>query len=176
MEIQKFLDLSVGNWFCQRTSYLLNPETAENSKSELQITSLDLEHPEVVKLCEEHNINPQQAHGGIKSAWDNSVDWGKPKAQGFSILIVIADSEQTQQGKILQTTNLRQEPSFSGSYIIGNDEAITLSVVTPEMTFKERIWFPSENLRLRTSVIESQEGWIKTSFYSEIRKLSAAKA
>ena len=170
MQIQEFLNLSIGKWFCQRTSYLLNPEQAENSKSEITISELNSEHPEVVRLCQKHDLNPQQAYGGIKSAWDNSVDWGKPKANGFSVLVVIPDGEESKTGKALQQTN--QQSSLEGSYIIGNDDALTLMVETPDLVIKERIWFPSDNLRMRTCIIQSQQGWSKTSFYSEIRKLA----
>jgi phycoerythrin-associated linker protein len=170
MQIQEFLNLSIGKWFCQRTSYLLNPEQAENSKSEITISELNSEHPEVVRLCQKHDLNPQQAYGGIKAAWDNSVDWGKPKANGFSVLVVIPDGEESKTGKALQQTN--QQSSLEGSYIIGNDDALTLMVETPDLVIKERIWFPSDNLRMRTCIIQSQQGWSKTSFYSEIRKLA----
>lgn len=171
MQIQEFLQLSSGKWFSQRTSYQLNPEKAENSKSEITINQLELQDPYLLTLCEEHRIDTQAVLGGIKSAWDNSVDWGKPKAQGFSVLVVIPDTPEN-LGKILQKTNLSDQPSLSGYYTIGNDEALTMIIETPDLIIKERLWFPSENLRLRTCIIQSQQGWTQTSFYSEIRKLS----
>ncbi|MGH8000877.1 MAG: phycobiliprotein lyase, partial [Brasilonema sp.] len=57
MEIKNFLELSVGKWFTQRTSYHLAQQTAENSKSEIIIEWLPQEHPEVVKLCQQYQIN-----------------------------------------------------------------------------------------------------------------------
>ncbi|ELR97323.1 phycobiliprotein lyase [Gloeocapsa sp. PCC 73106] len=172
MEIQEFLDLSVGNWFCQRTTYLLNPEKAENSKSEMTITPLDSAHPDSVRLRQEHHLDTNQTLVGIKSAWNNSVDWGKPKIEGSSLLVVVPDQQHPHTGKLLQSTNLKDQPSLLGNYLIGKDDALTLTVTTPEMTISERIWFPSANFRLRTSFIEAKAGWIKTSFYSEIRKMS----
>lgn len=174
MQIQEFLNLSLGKWFSQRTSYLINPEKADNSKSEITISELNSEHPDLVTLCEKHQIKPQQTYSGIKSAWDNSVDWGKSKEQGFSILVIIPDSAESNTGKILQSTNLKTQPSLSGNYIVGNDDALTLTVETPTLTIKERLWFPSDNLRMRTCLIESHQGWSKTSFYSEIRKLASS--
>ncbi len=174
MQIQEFLNLSLGKWFSQRTSYLINPDKAENSKSEITISELNSEHPELVTLCQEHQIQPQQFYLGIKSVWDNSVDWGKPKAQGYSLLVVIPDSEESNTGKILQSTNINQQDSLTGSYLLGSDDALTLKVEKPELKITERLWFPSENLRMRTCLIQSNQGWSKTSFYSEIRKLAKA--
>lgn len=172
MQIQEFLNLSLGKWFSQRTSYLINPEKAENSKSEITISELNAEHPELVNLCQQHQIEPQANYFGIKSVWDNSVDWGKTKEQGFSILVIIPDAATTTTGKILQSSDKKTQSSFLGNYVLGNDDALTLSVETPNLTIKERLWFPSENLRMRTCWIQSQQGWSKTSFYSEIRKLA----
>lgn len=174
MQIQEFLNLSLGKWFSQRTSYLINPDKAENSKSEITISELNSEYPELVTLCQEHQIQPQQFYLGIKSVWDNSVDWGQPKAQGYSVLVVIPDGEELSTGKILQSTNINKQDSLTGSYLIGNDDALTLRVEKPGLTITERLWFPSDNLRMRTCLIQSNQGWSKTSFYSEIRKLANA--
>lgn len=173
MEIREFLELCAGNWFCQRTSYLLNPEKTENSKSEITITLLESKDTQILKVCEEHSLDASLSVGGIRSDWNNSVDWGKPKQTGFSLIIPIP--ETTYQGRLLQTSSISQQKKVQGKYSIGEDEAVTLVTELPEITIKERVWFASPNLRLRTSLIESQQGWTKTSFYSEIRKVTASK-
>lgn len=174
MEIREFLEQSVGSWFCQRTSYIINPEKSDSSKAENVVTFLDLENPQLVELCSEYNLDSNLSIGGLKSEWDNSVDWGKPQEKGTAVIVVFPDPQQPYQGKIVQTSNSDQWKSLQGKYIIGNDQALTLKVELPKMTITERIWFASDNLRLRASIIESSQGWTKTSFYSEIRKVTSA--
>ncbi|MGK7873556.1 MAG: phycobiliprotein lyase [Xenococcaceae cyanobacterium] len=171
MEIKEFLELSAGKWFSQRTSYHLDREKAENSKSEIIIEMLSPDHPEVVKLCEQHKINPSFTLGGTKASWDNSVDWGKAKQKGSTMIILVPDADNHQIGKLLRTMGNPKTTLIAGRYIMGNDEALTLIVEEGRTYSKERLWFASPNLRLRTSLLKHSGGFSTTSFYSEIRRV-----
>jgi hypothetical protein len=167
MEIKDFLELCAGNWFSQRTSYHLEQQQAENSKSELTIELLSPDRPEVSQLCQQFRIDPRASLGGTKVSWDNSVDWGKTKQKGYSILVLIPDPENLQIGQLLQSFKTPQK----GRYILGNDEALTLIVEGDNIYTEERLWFASPNLRLRTTLIRHSPGFNQTAFYSEIRKI-----
>ncbi len=171
MDIKEFLELSTGNWFSQRTSYNLEREKFENNKSEITIEMLSQDHPEVVKLCEQHKINPNVSLGGIKASWDNSVDWGKAKQKGSTLVIPIPDADRPQVGKLLQAMGNLQKTLIAGRYIMGDDRALTLIVEQGITYSEERLWFASPNLRLRTSIVKHAGGFSTTSFYSEIRKV-----
>ena len=43
------------------------------------------------------------------------------------------------------------------------------------MQAEERQWFASDNFKMRTTVVQYQDGTKKTSFYSEIRKAPPQK-
>lgn len=168
MEIREFLELSEGKWFSQRTTYHLTQEQGESTKAELSIERLLADSPEVVKLCQQYQIDPSLAWGGTKISWDNSVDWGKPKQIGSSLLVFLRDRENNQIGQFLRSGG---ELKSIGRYIIGNDRALTL-IVEDESTYaEERQWFASPNLRLRTTIVKNTDGFTQTSFYSEIRRM-----
>ena len=161
MEIQEFIELWAGLWFAQRTSYQLNEQTIDNSKAELTVVSLEIEHPEVVKLCQQYQVEPSLSQGGIKVSWDNKIDWGKSQQVGSNSLVFL------KTGEFLH-------PSFRGNYSLGSDEALTLSVVSQDFSSNERIYFASDNLKLRTVLTEYPDGRNETAFYTEIRKLTTS--
>lgn len=167
MEIKEFIELSVGQWFAQRTSYQLQAETADNSKSEITIEMLSRDNPELVKICQKHQIEPNLTLA-TKTSWDNSVDWGKPKETGFNLLILVPDTQNHQVGKLLTGNVVEQK---IGHYQMGEDEALTLIVEEGNNHTSERLWFASPNLRLRTSLLKNNNNFSSTAFYSEIRRV-----
>ena len=170
MDIKAFLNLCTGNWFSQRTNYNLSEEKTESSKADLSITMISSEESQIAQLCQQYRIDPQQSLGGLLYSWDNSVDWGKPKQQGSSLMVFVEDTEDTTKGKLITNATLKPDVKSVGTYILGQDEALTLTINTEDIHVEERLWFASENLRLRTNVIKNSTGITRTTFYSEIRK------
>ena len=126
MDIKEFLDRSAGKWFAQRTQYHLSEGKAENSKSEINIEMLSADCQEVVSICQQNQIEPRVTLGGQKISWDNSVDWGKTKQKGTTIIVFLPDGELLNAGKLLSTADKTQQQLIEGSYILAADEALTL--------------------------------------------------
>lgn len=159
MEIKEFLELWAGQWFAQRTSYQLHQAAIDNSKSEMTVAYLETAHPGVIKLCQRYEVESNLSLGAIQVHWDTSVDWGKSKQTGSNLLIFL------ETGEFLQTNH-------RGEYALGNDEALTLSIDSPELHCTERIWFASPNLKLRTVLTRYPDLRTQTAFYTEIRKMA----
>lgn len=173
MEIAEFLELCAGKWFSLRTSYHLDRAQVENSKSDLSVERLSQDCPEIIALCQQSNIDASEVLGGTKTLWDNSVDWGKPKQVGSAILILVPDRDRPQTGKLVHAVGTPAKTPISGRYNLGNDEALTFIVEEEKFYLEERLWYASPNLRMRTSLIKQANGFSKTAFYSEIRKMAA---
>lgn len=169
MTLEDFLEQSTGNWFAQRTRYFIEQEQFENSKSEITVERLSQDHPETIKLCQSYQIDCSRAIGGIKTNWDNSASGGA-KQKGFSLIVLVPATDSVNRGELLHITD--NSTSLAGNYIFGEDEALTLSLSQENTDFKERLWFASPNLRLRTSIIRHQGEVSNTSFYSEIRRVT----
>ncbi len=172
MDIKKFIDLCTGNWFSQRTNYQVETEKTQSNKADLSITLVGTDDSRIAQLCQENHIDPQLSLGGLQHSWDNSVDWGKPKQQGSSLIILIPDPDNPQTGKIISNA---ANQNLLGKYVLGNDSALTLIFATKDKSVEERIWFASDNLRLRTTVTKNEDGTMNTLFYSEIRKAAPNK-
>ena len=171
MDLKKFLDLSTGKWFSQRTNYLLNRDKAENSKADITIELISQNDSRVIKLCKDNQITPQLSMWATVQSWDNSVDWGKPKQLGTSAMVLIPEPENDRTGKLLR----QGHSNHRGHYILGSDNALTLIIETDDMYAEERQWFASNNLRLRIVTVKNSNGMKQTSFYSEIRKAPPKK-
>lgn len=167
MDIKEFIALCSGNWFSQRTNYQVETEKTQSNKADLSITLIPTDDSRISQLCLQNRLDPQLSLGGLAHSWDNSADWGKPKQSGSSLMILLQDQDNPQTGKIISHT---ANQNFLGKYILGNDLALTIIFETKERSVEERIWFASDNLRLRTTVTKNEDGSMSTFFYSEIRK------
>ncbi|PSF37873.1 phycobiliprotein lyase [Aphanothece hegewaldii CCALA 016] len=168
MDIKEIIELCSGKWFSQRTSF---QSKTESSKAEITVEFLASDHPEIVKLCEKSQIKPEMTLGGSKTSWDNSVDWGKPKQTGHTLIVWIPETNHTANGQILRYLSQGQIYT-KGQYSLGKDEALTLSIDETNRHSEERISFASPNLRLRTNIVKLSDGTSQMAFYSEIRKVS----
>ena len=172
MDIKKFIDLCTGRWFSQKTNYQVETEKTESSKADITVDFIANDDSRINQLCLANRIDPQISLGGLQNGWDSSVDWGKPKQQGSALIVIIPDPENPQTGRIISNA---ANQNLLGKYSLGNDSALTLMFETQGKSVEERIWFASDNLRLRTTVTKNEDGTMNTFFYSEIRKAPAKK-
>ncbi|MEB3178177.1 MAG: phycobiliprotein lyase [Nostocaceae cyanobacterium] len=161
MNIEEFFQLSAGKWFAHRTSHDLAGKPSPSSKSDIIIENLSLEHPEVVQLCQQHEIDPTLAACGAKVSWNDTTRLNQ-KNTGSTVLVLVPDSNNPLQGKFLRSKG-------DGSYRIGSDESLTLIADSEKIYTEERLWFASPNLRMRVSVVKHPDGLNVASFTSEIR-------
>ena len=171
MNPEKFLSQSAGRWFSQRTNYFLDQNQSASSKADITIEYLAADDAKVVELCQKHNLDSSLAIGGTVQSWDNSVDWGKDKQVGSATIILVKDADRDNTGKLIRP----QDGKVAGHYVLGEDEALTLTINNDEMEAEERQWFASENFKMRTTVVKFKDGTKQTSFYSEIRKAAPPK-
>ncbi len=166
MDLKKFLDLSEGRWFSQRTNYLLGGDKADNSKADITIEVMANDDSRAIELCQKHHLDPKLIIGGTVQSWDNSVDWGKDKQVGSATVVLVGNPDSDRTGKIIRP----QDTKVCGHYLLGADEALTLTIENDRMYAEERQWFASDNFKMRTTVVKYHDGRKQTSFYSEIRK------
>ncbi len=166
MNLQKFLNLSAGKWFSQRTNYFLDEHKSVSSKADITLEFIPPDDSRALELCQKHHLDSNLIVGGTVQSWDNSVDWGKAKQVGSTTIILVSEPENDRTGKFIRP----EDSQICGHYILGEDEALTLIIETDKMYAEERQWFASDNFRLRTTVVKYSDGKKQTSFYSEIRK------
>lgn len=174
MDIKTFLTQSEGQWFSQRTCYQATQEQPENSKANLTLELLTGEllsqDAAIAQLCQAYEIDfLTMPCFGIKTSWDTSVDFGKPKVMGSHAMAIVADAENPKTGRIFQVA--RDNNSLTkGVCTVIEDETLQLVMTEKNSRIEERIWFASEHLRLRMLLVGNEANIVQTCFYSEIRR------
>ncbi|MBE9179772.1 phycobiliprotein lyase [Oculatella sp. LEGE 06141] len=169
MDIVEFFQQSSGKWFSQRTSHHLAFKQSEGGKSDLRIEMLSKDDPEVIKLCQQYEVDPALALCGARVTWDGSMEWDEEKHAGSTVLVPIADPDKVNEGKLLREMGYAEKAPVAGRYVMSADESLTLITEYETMYSEERLWFASPNLRLRTSILKRFGGFSMASFCSEIR-------
>jgi CpeS-like protein len=175
MNVREFFELSAGKWFSQKTSQHLTLKQSEQGKSDLVIEILAPDNPQIRQLCQQADVEPNSIWGGIKYTWKGTISWdtqpqNSATPQGETIAIAIADSPAANTGKFFHTTTgSNVHPPQVVGYTFGDDDALTLVTKNEQIYSEERVWFESNNVRLRTTIVTQASGDSLASFYSEIR-------
>lgn len=171
MDIKEFFEQSAGKWFSQRTSHHLAFKQAEHGKLNIVVEMLPADAPDVVKLCQQYNVEPQNALCGARVTWNGTMEWDqdKEKQEGTTVLVPVPDPDKPNEGKLLREMGYAEKAPVAGRYIMGDDDALTLITDYETMYSEERLWFASPNLRLRSSILKRFGGFSMASFSSEIR-------
>ncbi len=178
MHIQEFLQQNTGRWMSQRTTHHLLPNQSEGAKANLVMEWLPPEDAQVIQLCQLGGSDATLVLGGLKTAWSDGISERNPKPQaGTSLLVLLRQGQSEYEGNQGQTiTQINQQAPVVGQYSWGEDEVLTLLTTTADCHIEERLWFASENFRLRTNVISREGKTQLASFCSEIRMLSQPPA
>ncbi len=128
MDIKEFFEQSAGKWFSQRTSHHLAFKQAENGKLNIIIEMLAADAPEVVQLCQQYDVEPQQALCGARVTWEGTMEWDqdKEKQDGSTVLVPVPDSDKPNEGRLLREMGYAEKAPVAGRYIMGSDDALTL--------------------------------------------------
>lgn len=167
MDIYQFLELFVGRWRSQRSDHQFSKGNGSDARSVIEITALSLNDPDLVGICQKHDIHPNTAIHPMKMSWEEeSLSSNKPK--GITLIVPVPnDLDSPQKGLILT----RQGKAV---YELGTDEALTIQTRTAQNVVEERIWYGNPNLRFRVATllqvdINSSRHVQSSKFYSEIR-------
>lgn len=171
MDAMDFFELSAGKWRSQRTTQHLAFRRSETGESEISVKTLPAEDPKVREICELHNINPSLAAGGALVTWQGTMDWDKEDENhsGSTVMVIVPDPENPQQGQLLRERGYAEIVPVAGRYLIDNEDGMILLTEYETMSSEERFWFPSPNLRMRTSTVKRFGGFSTASLCTEIR-------
>ncbi len=171
MDIRAFFEKSCGKWFSQRTSQHLNYSQSEWGKSDVFIDLLEPTDATVQQVCETHGVDSSQAVCGMQVKWEGFLGAEPSKQMGLTTLVAIA-SGQPNQGTLLRYTIKPQPFSSTVHYVLDDQDILSLSSNHDGLETEERLWFVSDNLRLRTSIVKRPDSFDTSSFVSEIRIVS----
>ncbi|MDJ1169178.1 phycobiliprotein lyase [Roseofilum sp. BLCC_M154] len=163
MNITEFLQQSAGKWFSQRTAHQIESNQTQTGKSTLYVEFLASDDPKVKDLCDRHGL--ETVLGGTRMSWEATIDPSAQSYKGERLLVWVGDGENLQSGKFFSSV----EGSLPGSFVLDEEEILTLRVESQGQISEDRMWFASPNFRLRTSLTQVSGETVFASLCTEIR-------
>lgn len=180
MEIVNFFEKMAGRWFSQRTTHALSTQQSKAGKSDLEVAFLAADAAEVQQLYQTADLPSQAAEAkpvcGLKIHQSSTLE-GDSKPTVLTTLLVpltpiegsgILLRQTPQSSQSPQSPQTSQTPAYITTYTLA-DDVLTIISKTSEARSEERLWFINENVRMRTSMSELENGLRIASFCSEIR-------
>lgn len=171
MDAMEFFRQSAGTWRSQRTTHHLAFRRAEMGDSQIQVETLEQNHPKVIEICEMHQVDPRTAVGGAYVTWAGSMAWDREDEnhEGSTVFALVPEPDNPSMGKLLRERGYAEIVPVAGQYHIDDENGLVLITEYETMSVIERFWFASPDLRLRTSTVTRFGGFSTASFCSESR-------
>ena len=175
MNIDEFVERSLGKWRSQRSAHHLAFRHFEEVTSEIEIKSLAHNDERVIELCKTNQVDAHLVTSPFYMSWSGQSDWDEDEVlSGSTVLVPVPDLENPTQGKLLREQGYAETVPAIGYYQLVEDGSFVLTTKYERAAAEEKIWFATPNLRLRVSLIKTGDGKGVTtaSFSSEIRSLN----
>ena len=179
MTIEQFIAQSEGSWRSMRSGHSLAFQQFEEVLSEITIELIDTNNQEVHNL---YQIYKQEKGDGytfmqpFKMTWSAESDWepDDPSEVSSGTCIIIPLKENDEKGLLIRSLGYAESQMVESSYEFLNDGTFILKTHYEQSIAEERIWFVSENVRCRSSILKTSEGSgiLQTSFASEVKRIS----
>jgi hypothetical protein len=176
MDAMEFFRRSAGTWKSQRTTHHLAFKRAEVGESEIKVEALSADHPDVIALCQVHEVDPSLTIGGAHVTWYGTMSWDREdeeKHAGETVFALVPDADDPSQGKILRERGYAEVMTVVGRYFMDEEGGLVMLTEYETMSSKERFWFASPDLRVRTSIVKRFGGFSTASFCTETRSETA---
>lgn len=140
-------------------------------ESEIEVQALTATDPQVIALCELHQVDSNLAVGGCYVTWAASMGWDQEgeNHEGKTVFALVPDAENPRSGQLLRDRGYAEIVAVNGHYHMDNDGGLVLTTDYDIMSSIERFWFPSPNVRVRSSTVKRMGGFSTATFCTEIR-------
>lgn len=175
MNIDQFIERSLGTWRSQRSAHHLAFHHFEEVSSQIKILPLENNDERVIALCKNNQVDPHLVSSPFYMTWEGQSDWDEDEVlSGSTVLAPVPDLENPAQGKLLREQGYAETVPAIGHYQLIEDGSFVLTTMYERAAAEEKIWFATPNLRFRVSLIKTGGGTGVTtaSFSSEIRVLN----
>ncbi|MBE9031581.1 phycobiliprotein lyase [filamentous cyanobacterium LEGE 11480] len=170
MNIAEFFQQSAGRWSSIKSNHHVDTTQQQSGRSTIEMELLDANNPAVAELCSKQGLNVSGVAAAAQVKWDGTMEGITKKDSGSSLLVAIGTPEQ---GQLLRTIGNFGTAAPSGTYRFGDGGEFMLTVEDKDFVTSERIWFESENVRMRHTKVQYPNGKSIVSFCSEVRLMTS---
>jgi hypothetical protein len=178
MDVMEFFQHSAGRWKSKRITHHLAFRRSEMGESEIEVKALAAADPEIIELCKSHEVDPNLAVGGCCVTWAASMGWDQEgeNHEGKTVFALVPDPDKPHSGQLLRDRGYAEIVSVIGHYQMDNDGGLVLTTEYDIMSSVERFWFPSDNVRVRSSTVKRMGGFSTATFCTETRWLGGSNS
>ena len=180
MTIEQFVAQSTGRWRSMRSGHSLAFQQFEEVLSEVTIEEISREDSAVKELLESslaNQYNLDTISSPFKMEWCAESDWepDDPSEVSSGSCIIVPFAKDISSGTLIRSVGYAEAEAAISEYKFSNDGTFTLTTNYEQSIAEEKIWFVSENVRCRSSVLRTSagSGVLQTSFASEVRRINA---
>ena len=178
MDIEQFVAQTEGEWRSMRSAHSLAFQQFEDVLSEISVEKISESSSDLqAMLKQEGDLSVSDIKSPFLMKWATESDWEPDDpndvANGQCILIPVPKDNQS--GVLLRSVGYAEPIAARSNYHFLEDGTFVLKTKYDQSIAEERIWFISENVRCRSSVLKTSEGSgiLQTSFSSEVRRLTS---
>ena len=177
MDIEQFVAQSIGEWRSMRSGHSLAFQQFEDVLSEISIKAFNDDQNKISELIKASSQpSDSQYQSPFCMEWNAESDWepdDPSEVSSGSCLIVPILSDET-SGILLRSVGYAEAVAAESDYRFLDDGTFILKTHYDQSIAEERIWFISEHVRCRSSVLKTSagSGILQASFASEVRKIS----
>lgn len=173
----EFFQLSTGKWRSQRTTHHLAFKRSEAGESNIQVQALAADHPQVIEICQLHEVDPKLAIGGAFVTWQGAMGWDREDEnhEGSTVFSLIPDADNPRQGSLLRERGYAEIVPVAGRYHMDDEDGLVLTTEYETMSSIERFWFVTPSVRMRTSTVKRFGGFSTATFCTELRIADASE-
>ena len=179
MEIEQFVAQSIGEWRSMRSGHSLAFQQFEDVLSQISIKEFINDTDQLRELIKASS-QPNDSHYicPFLMEWSAESDWepDDPSEVSSGLCIILPIPKDEQSGKLLRSVGYAESVPAESEYRFLDDGTFILKTHYDQSIAEERIWFISDNVRCRSSVLKTSEGSgiLQASFASEVRKIPAS--
>ena len=177
MDIEQFVAQSIGEWRSMRSGHSLAFQQFEDVLSEISISAAHDNEDQLIDLIKASS-QPDDSHyvSPFSMEWSAESDWepDDPSEVSTGSCLIIPIPKDGRTGRLLRSVGYAESIAAESEYRFLDDGTFILKTHYDQSIAEERIWFVSDNVRCRSSVLKTSEGSgiLQSSFASEVRKIS----
>jgi len=170
--IKEFIHKSIGEWKSIRSTHTLAFQEFENTNSSLIISYQNIESDEVIDIKNRLQCS-QDLSFAIKISWKSVSEWTTENKSQESKTILIFVPKDEFKGTLIKDKGYAELIPTTSRYYMDETKTFNIQSEYNSTISEEKIWFLSENVRSRYSVIKNKinNGILQTSHATEIRKI-----
>ena len=178
MTIEQFVAQSVGKWRSMRSGHSLAFQQFEDVLSEISIEHVNIKDSTVKDLLSITASNQAQNSDVVapfRMEWSAESDWEPedPSQVSSGSCLIIPLKINNYSGALIRSVGYAESELAESTYQFLDDGTFLLTTHYEQSIAEERIWFVSDNVRCRSSVLKTSagSGVLQTSFASEVRRV-----